>query len=111
MDPTTLIAIAVAFLVAGTVKGGVGMGLPTIAVAIMGATLGLREAIPVLIVPSIIANIWQIMGPGSLGPLIRRFWSINLFACIGIWLGTLVLFRVDRSCCRACWGWWSASMR
>ena len=95
MDPTTLIAIAVAFLVAGTVKGGVGMGLPTVAVAIMGAALGLREAIPVLMVPSIIANIWQIMGPGSLGPLIRRFWSINLFACIGIWLGTLVLFRVD----------------
>lgn len=95
MDAEILATVAVAFLVAGCVKGAVGMGLPTIAVAIMGATLGLREAIPVLIVPSLVANIWQSARPGPLGPLLRRFGPINAASGLGIWFGTMALFRID----------------
>ncbi len=95
MDIETLAAITVAFLVAGTVKGMVGMGLPTISVAIMGGVLGLREAIPILMVPSLIANIWQSARPNPIGPLLRRFALINAASCVGIWIGTIVLFRVD----------------
>ncbi len=91
----TLAAITVAFLVAGTVKGMVGMGLPTISVAIMGGVLGLREAIPILMLPSLIANIWQSARPNPIGPLLRRFALINAASCVGIWIGTIVLFRVD----------------
>lgn len=95
MNPETLATVALAFLVAGCVKGAIGMGLPTIAVAIMGAELGLREAIPVLLVPSLVANIWQSARPGPLGPLLRRFGLINAASGLGIWFGTMVLFRVD----------------
>ena len=95
MTIETLAAITVAFLVAGTVKGMVGMGLPTISVAIMGGVLGLREAIPILMLPSLIANIWQSARPNPIGPLLRRFALINVASCVGIWIGTIVLFRVD----------------
>ncbi len=95
MDAMLLAIIVVAFLAAGTIKGAIGVGLPTTAIAILGAGLGLREAIPLLIVPSLVANIWQIMRGADLIGLLRRFWFINAIACVGVWLGTVILFRVD----------------
>ena len=95
MDTTSLVIIVVAFLVAGSIKGAIGVGLPTTAIAILSIGLGLREAIPLLIIPSLVANIWQIMRGGDLRALLRRFWLLNAIACIGIWLGTLLLFHVE----------------
>lgn len=71
------------------------MGLPTISVAIMGVALGLCEAIPVLMIPSFLANLWQGTRPGPVMPLFKRFGMMNLAACIGIWLGTILLLRID----------------
>ena len=95
MDVTQLSIIAIAFLTAGVIKGAIGVGLPTTAIAILGLSLGLRDAVVVLIVPSLVANIWQIARGGELAALFRRFWLMNAMACIGIWLGTIILFRVD----------------
>ncbi len=95
MDVTQLSIVAIAFLTAGVIKGAIGVGLPTTAIAIMGLSLGLREAVVVLIVPSLIANIWQIARGGALLALLRRFLLMNVTACFGIWLGTVILFRVD----------------
>jgi uncharacterized membrane protein YfcA len=95
MDDTVLVLIVVAFLIAGAIKGAIGVGLPTTAIAILGAGLDLRTAIPLLIAPSLVANIWQIMRGGGLLDLLRRFWLLNATACVGVWLGTLILFRID----------------
>jgi uncharacterized membrane protein YfcA len=97
IDATLLTIIAVAFITAGAIKGAIGVGLPTTAIAILGTGLSLREAIPLLIVPSLIANIWQVTRGGELLALVKRFWLLNLIACLGVWLGTVILFRVDPS--------------
>lgn len=97
MDPTLLATITVAFIIAGAIKGAIGVGLPTTAIAILGTGLSLREAIPLLIVPSLIANIWQVVRGGAFLDLLRRFWLLNALACLGIWLGTVLLFRIDPS--------------
>ncbi len=95
MDPVTASIVAAAFLVSGVVKGAGGLGQATTAVAILTTALGLREAVPLLIVPTLVANAWQVRHGGGLGPLFRRFWALNAAACIGIWLGTMILFAVD----------------
>jgi hypothetical protein len=95
LDPALLLVIAVAFSTAGVIKGAIGMGLPTTAIAILTLSLGLREAVVLLLVPSLVANIWQIMRGGALLALLRRFWLLNAAACLGIWAGTMILFRVD----------------
>lgn len=95
LETETVVAVISAFLIAGVVKGALGMGLPTISVAIMGMALGLREAIPVLMVPSFLANLWQFTRPGPIMPLFKRFGALNATACIGIWGGTVLLFRID----------------
>jgi uncharacterized membrane protein YfcA len=95
VDATVLATAAVAFLVAGGVKGVIGLGLPLTAIAILGLVLGLREAIPLLVIPVLVTNLWQVMQGGDLGGLFRRFWPMNLTLAIGTWIGTVILFRVD----------------
>ena len=95
MDVFTAIVVAAAFLVSGVVKGAVGIGQATTAVAILTTALGLREAVPLLIVPTLVANAWQVRHGDGLGAMLRRFWVLNATACIGIWLGTFVLYAID----------------
>ena len=95
LESGTVATVVAAFLIAGVAKGALGMGLPTISVAIMGTALGLREAIPVLMIPSFLANLWQFTRPGPILPLFERFGMMNLMACVGIWTGTVLLFQID----------------
>ena len=96
MWTTEIITIVCAtFLFAGWVKGVVGLGLPTIALALLAATVGLREAIALMLVPSMVTNVWQGLAGGALAPLLRRLWPLLLAACLGIWFGVGVLARSD----------------
>ena len=47
------------FLLAGTVKGLVGLGLPTIVIALTTLVLPLTEAIAMIALPTIFSNVWQ----------------------------------------------------
>ncbi|MBJ7221872.1 MULTISPECIES: sulfite exporter TauE/SafE family protein [unclassified Brenneria] len=77
--------ILIVFLLAGMVKGIIGVGLPTIAMGLLTLTMSPTTAAGVLIIPSLVTNIWQLIcGPAFLS-LVKRFWS--LFA--GIIIGTL----------------------
>jgi len=54
------------FLFAGTVKGLVGLGLPTITIALTSFVLPLPEAIALIAFPTVITNVWQApVGAGS----------------------------------------------
>jgi len=91
-----VIAIVCAtFLFAGWVKGVVGLGLPTIALALLAATVGLREAIALMLVPSMVTNVWQGLAGGAFAPLLRRLWPLFLAACLGTWFGVGVLAQAD----------------
>lgn len=97
MDPTLIAAAAVAFTVAGMVKGVVGLGLPLTAVAVLTIAMGLREAVPLIIVPVLITNAWQMSRGGMLVPLFKRFWTMIVPLGIGAWLGTVLLFVIDET--------------
>ena len=66
--------IALTFLIAGIVKGVTGMGLPTVAMSVLGTFMLPAQAASLLILPSFITNVWQLLaGPGVVS-LVRRFW-------------------------------------
>src|SRR6476646_2631171 len=48
--------VSLTFLLAGTVKGVTGMGLPTVAMGVLGAFMLPAEAAALLILPSFITN-------------------------------------------------------
>lgn len=91
LSPLTVILIACVFLFAGGVKGLIGVGMPTIGVALLINFMPLREAIPLVVVPAIVANIWQAVFGGRGLALLKRFWSMLLLTCIGTWIGVGVL--------------------
>lgn len=84
-----------AFLLAGFVKGMVGMGLPPIAMGILGLTMAPANAAALVVIPSFLMNIWQMAaGPGLL-LLFRRFATLQLGVCIGTWVGSLFIVSME----------------
>jgi uncharacterized membrane protein YfcA len=59
MFEPVLIFIAAAFLLAGFVKGVIGLGLPTVAMGLLAVTMQPSRALAIVIVPAIVTNIWQ----------------------------------------------------
>ena len=79
--------VALAFLLAGMVKGVVGMGLPAIAIGVLGVVMAPVEAAALLVVPSLVTNIWQLVAGPSLAALLRRFATLMIGVCVGTAFG------------------------
>lgn len=80
---TVLVVAAFTFLLAGLVKGVIGLGLPTVAVGLLALVMTPAQAAAVLVVPSLVTNVWQLaMGP-SFGGLVRRLGTMMVGICIG----------------------------
>lgn len=84
---STLGVITATFFVAGVVKGVVGMGLPTLAMGVLGALISPLVAASLLLVPSCATNIWQLLAGPSFRPLLRRLWPMMVAIFIGTLLG------------------------
>ena len=56
-DPFVLAVIIGTFFIAGTVKGVIGLGLPTVSLAILVVAIDLTSAMALLLVPSFVTNL------------------------------------------------------
>lgn len=89
-DLTFLIiaAIAITFFFAGLVKGVTGMGLPTVAMGVLGSLISPLAAAALLIVPSFITNVWQLFAGPNFTSILRRLWPMMLTIIAGTILGS-----------------------
>lgn len=94
-SPEAIAIVTAVFLVAGMVKGIVGMGLPTVSLGLLVLAFGPKEAIALMLVPSLITNIWQGIVGGALVVLLKRLWSLLVMVCIGVWFGAGILADAD----------------
>lgn len=92
-DSLPLFVITATFLVAGLVKGVVGLGLPTVAVGLLGLVMAPVEAASLLLVPSAVTNVWQLFSGPDFWPLLRRLRSMLAGICAGTLMGSAVLPR------------------
>ncbi|MFT5182751.1 MAG: putative membrane protein YfcA [Alphaproteobacteria bacterium] len=90
-----LAVIAAVFLLAGTVKGVVGLGLPTVAIGLLTALVGLSEGMVLMVIPSLVTNLWQALAGGALKAILRRVWTLLLTIFIGAWFGVNLFGRSD----------------
>lgn len=90
-----LVIITVVFLLAGIVKGIVGLGLPTVAIGLLAALIGLSEGMVLMIIPSLVTNIWQALAGGALVTIVRRVWGLLLTIFVGAWIGVNIFGRSD----------------
>jgi uncharacterized membrane protein YfcA len=92
-----MILILATFLLAGMVKGVIGLGLPTISLAILTVALDLPSAMALLLVPSFITNLWQAVVGGNSRLILARTWPFLLMATVTIWFGAQALLHVQLS--------------
>jgi len=91
MSDSMLLFIACALLLAGFIKGALGLGLPTVAIGLLAVTMPPAQALAIVIVPAIVTNIWQTFVGPHLRDIIRRLWPLMVGTVVGIWLNAGML--------------------
>ena len=91
MTDPLLIFIAAAFLLAGFIKGVIGLGLPTVSMGLLAVTMQPSHALAIVIVPAVVTNIWQTFVGPYLRDIIRRLWPLMAGTAIGLWLNAGML--------------------
>jgi uncharacterized membrane protein YfcA len=86
-----LILIAASFLLAGFIKGTLGLGLPTVAMGLLAVVMPPPQALAIVIVPAIVTNIWQTFAGPYFRDIVRRLWPLMIGTVIGIWLNSGML--------------------
>jgi uncharacterized membrane protein YfcA len=92
---STFAFVLAVFLLAGFTKGVIGLGLPTISMGLLAIVLSPVEAAALLILPSLVTNVWQMLDGAHFGKLLRRLWPLNLGVCLGTWAGASFVSGLD----------------
>ena len=94
----TLVALsALALFAGGLVKGLVGIGIPLVSLSLLSLFLPLADAVVLLPVPILVANVWQSVARGNFAPALRRFWPLVLAIFAGTLVGARVFASLDPS--------------
>ena len=86
-----MLLVVFVFLLAGFVKGIIGFGLPTVSVSLLTAFQGLEAAIVIMLLPSLLTNVWQGVVGGHFVYLIRRFLWLLVFGVLLTWITSRAL--------------------
>jgi uncharacterized membrane protein YfcA len=94
LELSTIAVVVATFLLAGAVKGVVGLGLPTISLALLTVAFDLTTAMVLLLVPSFVTNLWQAVSGGKLRAVCLRTWPFLVAATLSVWLGASIAAHV-----------------
>ncbi len=86
MEPLSLaVAIAGLFL-GGLVKGAIGLGMPLVIISVLAIVMPLAEALPLMAVSLVAANIWQIWATWRARPRLRQLLALTLPLAAATWI-------------------------
>ena len=102
--PDILALIALAFFVAALVKGTTGLGFSTTALAILALFIGVKPALPLMIIPSVSSNLLVMRDAGGFKAALSDFRWLYLAAIPGMALGLWALARSDAAVLSAALG-------
>ncbi len=92
--PSQIAIILIVYLFAATAKGVTGLGFSTTCLPFLVVTVGLKAALPLLIIPSISSNIIVMIGAGEFRATLSRFWPMFAATVPGLLLGLWLLDSV-----------------
>ena len=87
MPDAKVIFIGAVFVLAGVVKGVTGLGLPTVSMGLLAAVMTPLQAAALVVLPTFLTNIWQLVAGPSLKPVILRLWPMMAAICLGTLAG------------------------
>lgn len=92
---SAILTVTLIFVIGGLAKGIAGMGLPTVAMGLLGLLMAPAEAAALIIIPSLVTNVWQFASRQHRLIVIRRTWSMLLLICVVTWLGAGLITGSD----------------
>ena len=90
-----IVIILVTYLFASSVKGVTGLGFSTVCLPFLALTVGLKAALPLLIIPSLLSNIIIMKEVGSFQATLYRFRPMLLATSLGVIFGLTLLSVID----------------
>lgn len=88
------ISIFAVYLIAGVIKGLLGLGLPTTAITLMSFFLSPLQALAMNIVPMFAANIWQFWRADEKAILVKRYAPFAITLTITIFIFSFLTARL-----------------
>jgi len=88
-------AILGTYLFAAIAKGVTGLGFSTTCLPILALLVGLKDALPLVLIPSVFSNIVVMRQAGRFGETVKRFWPMFLSLLPGLALGLWTLAYID----------------
>lgn len=85
-----LVGPASIFVLAGMVKGAIGMGLPTVGIALLGLLMPPAHAAALIVMPSLVTNVWQAAAGGAFARLSMRMAVLLVCIALGTWSARIV---------------------
>ena len=96
-DVLTAIAIFSSILLAGLLKGLIGVGFQTVGIAFLTIITNLPNAISLLLIPSLVTNLWQAGVGREFFQILIRLWPLIVTSSIMVWFGSKALTTVSLS--------------
>jgi uncharacterized membrane protein YfcA len=90
-----LVFVIAVFALAGLVKGVIGLGLPTISMGLLAIVMAPLQAAAILVLPSFLTNVWQMIAGPSLKSSILRLWPFLVTLCLGTWAGAGLMTAIS----------------
>jgi uncharacterized membrane protein YfcA len=104
MTASLWLLLVTIFLLAGLVKGVIGMGLPTVAMGLLALALPPAEAAAIVVVPSLVTNVWQLLAGPRFAALARRLWPMMAGVTAGTIAGAGIIAGDASGLAEACLG-------
>ena len=94
-DAKTIAVIATfVFLLAGIIKGTVGIGMPTVSVGVLSQIIPPHTAIALVVFPLLASNLWQVIRTGAGLATLRRYGLLVGCLVVSLWATTFLTARV-----------------
>ena len=94
MSAVDVAVVAIAFIVAGIAKGALGMGLPPVALGILSFALPLEASLAIMVIPTLLSNVWQAIYGGGFRRLMCRFGAMAATSVVALLAVALVFGKL-----------------
>src|SRR3978361_1877610 len=98
--PGLVILLLVNLVIAGLVKGAIGVGMPTVALPMLSMLVDVHTSVMLLSMPLVLSNIPQALEGGSIARTLRSLTPVLVGMIPGVWIGIIVLLNVDPAVAR-----------
>lgn len=90
-----ILIVPLIFLLAGMVKGAIGIGLPTTIIALTSLFVDPRIAVAIGLTAMILSNIWQVHREGGWIEPLRRFWPFAVVNGVVLFIASQFAAEAD----------------